>query len=68
MRILTIASLTVLLFIVPAFRAVETLPRFQNLTFDVLFCEHNREADRLANLGVDEWIRSGAQTPSGSRP
>jgi len=41
---------------------------FRSIRYEHVPRERNREADRMANLGVDEWLRSGAQTPSGSRP
>jgi len=41
---------------------------FRSISYEHVPRERNREADRLANQGVDEWLRSGAQTPSGSRP
>ena len=41
---------------------------FRSIRYEHVPRERNREADRLANQGVDEWLRSGAQTPSGSRP
>jgi ribonuclease HI len=41
---------------------------FRSIRYEHVPRERNREADRLANQGVDEWLRSGAQTPSASRP
>ncbi len=41
---------------------------FRSIRYEHVPRERNREADRLANAGVDAWLRSGAQTPSGSRP
>ena len=41
---------------------------FRSIRYEHVPRERNREADRLANQGVDEWLRSGAQTPSRSRP
>ena len=46
----------------------ELAAEFRSIRYEHVRREGNREADRLANLGVDEWLRSGAQTPSGSRP
>ena len=42
--------------------------RFRSIHYEHVPRERNREADRLANVGVDEWLRGGSQTPSGSRP
>ena len=41
---------------------------FGSIRYEHVPRERNTEADRLANAGVDRWLRSGAQTPTGSRP
>ena len=46
----------------------ELAATFRSISYEHVPRERNREADRLANVGVDEWLRSAAQTPSGSRP
>lgn len=46
----------------------ELAAAFRSIRYEHVPRERNREADRLANRGVDEWLRSEAQTPSASRP
>jgi ribonuclease HI len=43
----------------PLFAEVMTLAeRFERVTYEHVRRERNREADRLANEGVDDWLRS----------
>jgi ribonuclease HI len=43
----------------PLFAEVKALAeRFDHVTFEHVPRERNREADRLANEGVDDWLRS----------
>ena len=44
----------------PLFAEVMALAgRFDRVTYEHVPRERNREADRLANEGVDDWLRSG---------
>ena len=46
----------------------ELAASFRSIRYEHVPRELNRAADRLANVGVDAWLRSAAQTRPRSRP
>jgi ribonuclease HI len=46
----------------------EAARSFRKVGFEHVPRELNREADRLANMGVDAWLGAGHQTGPASRP
>lgn len=42
--------------------------RFERIRYEHVPRERNRHADRLANIGVDEWLAGGGASPRKERP